>query len=269
MQYVDISNVDSLGATGDIAIYRLEDAPSRARRRVRDGDVIISTVRTYLQAIAEVHNPPANVIVSTGFAVVRPRREVFDANYCKYAIREPEFLAEVERRSVGVSYPAINASDLGSIPVHVHPLSHQRAIADYFDRETARLDALMAAKNRLLGLLADKRHALITHAVTRGLDPMPRCVIRASRGWARFRLTGECGRSRGSTAIETSEVNRACPCLRYRSTPGWSSASSRMSELRTQPRTSIPIRSHGMAMLSSTRCGCGRERLASLPKTVS
>ena len=50
-------------------------------------------------------------------------------------------------------------------------LDQQRAIADYLDRETARLDALVAAKKRVLGLLAEKRRALITRAVTRGLDP--------------------------------------------------------------------------------------------------
>lgn len=171
MQYVDISNVDSSGTFGALATYRFEDAPSRARRRVRDGDVIISTVRTYLQAIAQIRQPPANLVVSTGFAVVRPGADFFDAQYCKYALREPEFLAEVERRSVGVSYPAINASDLASIPVHIHEVNRQRAIADYLDRETARLDALVAAKERVLGLLAEKRRALITSAVIRGLDP--------------------------------------------------------------------------------------------------
>ena len=51
------------------------------------------------------------------------------------------------------------------------PRSQQRAIADYLDRETARLDALVVAKERVLGLLAEKRRALITRAVTRGLDP--------------------------------------------------------------------------------------------------
>lgn len=170
MQYVDISNVDSSGTIGELATYRFEDAPSRARRRVRDGDVIISTVRTYLQAIAQISRPPANLIASTGFAIVRPRPDHFDARYCKYALREPAFLAEVEKRSVGVSYPAINAPDLASILVHVHPLPKQRAIADYLDRETARIDALIAAKERVLGLLAEKRRALITRAVTRGLD---------------------------------------------------------------------------------------------------
>ena len=171
IQYIDISNVDSSGRVGDVVVHRFGEAPSRARRRVRDGDVIISTVRTYLQAIAQVCNPPENVIASTGFAVVRPKPERFAAEYCKYALREPAFLAEVEMRSVGVSYPAINASDLASILVHLHALPRQRAIADYLDRETARIDASIAAKERTLGLLAEKRRALITRAVTHGFDP--------------------------------------------------------------------------------------------------
>lgn len=174
MLYVDISNVDSSGLLRELVSYRFEDAPSRARRRVRDGDVIVSTVRTYLQAIAHIADPPENLIVSTGFAVVRPRPEVFAPAFCKYALREPGFLAEVERRSVGVSYPAINASDLVDIPVHHLNAEAQQAIADYLDRETARIDALIAAKERLLGLLAEKRQALITRAVTRGLDPNAR-----------------------------------------------------------------------------------------------
>ena len=67
LQYVDIGNVDSSGTINEIATYPFRDAPSRARRRVRDGDVIISCVRTYLQAISPIQNPPENLIVSTGF----------------------------------------------------------------------------------------------------------------------------------------------------------------------------------------------------------
>jgi len=67
--------------------------------------------------------------------------------------------------------PGVDRSDIHTIPVAVPPLSAQCAIADYLDRETARLDALMAAKERVLGLLAEKRRALITRVVTRGLDP--------------------------------------------------------------------------------------------------
>jgi Restriction endonuclease S subunits len=170
LAYIDIGNVDSQGRVHDIVNYRFEDAPSRARRIVRDGDVIISTVRTYLQAIAPVENPPDNLIVSTGFAVVRPSH-LLDHRFCKYALRANKFLWEVESRSTGVSYPAINASDLGDIKVSLPEISAQRLIANYLDRETARIDGLIAEKERMLALLDEKRAALISRVVTRGLDP--------------------------------------------------------------------------------------------------
>lgn len=171
LNYIDIGNVDSNGQIHDIVTYQFADAPSRARRIVRHGDVIISTVRTYLQAIAAIEFPPDNLIVSTGFAVIRPRVDILDTGFCKYALREPQFIHEVINRSRGISYPAINASDLGDIPVPTPPLATQRAIASYLDRETAKIDAMIDAKTRLLRLLDEKRRALITHAVTRGLEP--------------------------------------------------------------------------------------------------
>ena len=171
LQYVDIGNVDSIGNIHEIAAYRFEDAPSRARRIVRDGDVIISTVRTYLQAIAPIVNPPANLIVSTGFAVVRPKPTELVNGFCKYALREPRFLAQIEMRSVGISYPAINASDLAAIPICSPPIPQQHAIAKYLDFEVARIDGLVAEKEKALALMADKRLALISRAVTRGLNP--------------------------------------------------------------------------------------------------
>ena len=171
LQYIDIGNVDSYGIVHDIVAYKFEDAPSRARRIVRHGDVIVSTVRTYLQAIAPIENPPENLIVSTGFAVVRPRENLFDARFCKYAMREKHFLWEVESRSTGVSYPAINSSDLADIRISLPNLETQRLIADYLDRETGCIDALVAEKEKMLALLEEKRAALISRVVTRGLDP--------------------------------------------------------------------------------------------------
>lgn len=170
LAYIDIGNVDSQGRVHDIINYRFEDAPSRARRIVRDGDVIISTVRTYLQAIAPVENPPDNLIVSTGFAVVRPSN-LLDHRFCKYALRANRFLWGVESRSTGVSYPAINASDLGDIRISLPELEAQHLIANHLDRETARINGLIAEKERMLALLEEKRAALISRVVTRGLDP--------------------------------------------------------------------------------------------------
>lgn len=170
LQYIDIGNVDSYGTVHDVIAFKFEEAPSRARRITRHGDVIVSTVRTYLQTIAPIENPPENLIVSTGFAVVRPKGSLFDARFCKYAVREKHFLWEVESRSTGVSYPAINASDLADIRINLPDIETQRLIADYLDRETPRIDALVAEKEKMLALLEEKRAALISRAVARGLD---------------------------------------------------------------------------------------------------
>ena len=170
INYIDIGNVESSGQINNIVNYRFENAPSRARRIVREGDVIISTVRTYLEAIASIENPPENLIVSTGFAVIRAKQDLLDTAFCKYAMRERGFIHEVVSRSVGISYPAINSTELGDIDIPVPPISEQRRISAYLDNEVPNLDNLIAAKQRLIHLLSEKRRTLITQAVTKGLD---------------------------------------------------------------------------------------------------
>lgn len=171
IQYIDISNVDSNGDIKDIIAYKFEDAPSRARRVVQNGDIIISTVRTYLQAIASIVHPPDNLVVSTGFAVISPIPVKCESRFCHYALREKSFLDKITAYSTGVSYPAINASELAKIQIPLPPPHEQHAIADFLDRETAKIDTLIEKKQRLLDLLAERRQALISHVVTKGLNP--------------------------------------------------------------------------------------------------
>ena len=168
--YVDIGNVDATRGILEKESYSFVDAPSRARRIVRDGDVIVSTVRTYLRAIAPITDPEPNLVVSTGFAVIRPRSGL-GTGYASYVLRAPYFVDRVVAESVGVSYPAINAWQLGTFEVAVPDVDEQQTIADFLDRETAKIDALVEKKERLIELLQEKRTALITHAVTKGLDP--------------------------------------------------------------------------------------------------
>ena len=171
IEYVEISDVDEIkGITGSIS-YVFAVAPSRARRIVQNGDVLVSTVRTYLRAIAPVINPPSNLIASTGFAVVRPQYNGLQGEYLGYLLRAEWWIAEVISKSVGVSYPAINASDLIEIKVPIPGGPEQTQIAHFLDHETARIDALIAEQQRLIELLKEKRQAVISHAVTKGLDP--------------------------------------------------------------------------------------------------
>lgn len=167
--YVDISSVDTVAGIRDKEKLDFENAPSRARRIVRHGDVIVSTVRTYLRAITAIEAPEPNLVVSTGFAVVRPRH--LASSFAAYALRAPHFVESVVANSAGVSYPAINASRLACFPIPYPELDEQRAIANFLDRETAKIDGLLTKKERLIHLLQEKRTALITRAVSRGLDP--------------------------------------------------------------------------------------------------
>jgi restriction endonuclease S subunit len=170
IDYIDISSVDSAGNILDIQEIPFGRAPSRARRRVHGGDTIMSTVRTYLKAIAFIEDCPENLIVSTGFAVLSPGR-LLCAKFVWYLVQSAQFVDAVVAHSQGVGYPAINPSRLGTLPVWIPSEPEQAAIADFLDRETAKIDALIATKERLIDLLQEKRTALIGQAVTKGLHP--------------------------------------------------------------------------------------------------
>ena len=169
IQYVDIGSIDSTDGIVQTDEMVFEDAPSRARRLVQDGDTMVSTVRTYLRAIVPVRSPPSDMVVSTGFAVIRPLN--IDPGFSSWALREYGFVEELVACSTGVSYPAINASKIGDLPIPLPTRDEQRAIAAFLDRETERIDALVEKKRRLIERLKEYRIALITRTVTRGLPP--------------------------------------------------------------------------------------------------
>ena len=171
IDYVEISGVSLSRGVEQVEQMPFGQAPSRARRRVRSGDILISTVRTYLRAIAKVNRASPNLVASTGFCVVRPDREKVDSGFLGWAAKSEPFVSEVVSRSVGVSYPAINASELVTIEMPLPPLETQRRIAQFLDEKTARIEGLIEKKRALLDRLAEKRQALITHAITKGLNP--------------------------------------------------------------------------------------------------
>ena len=170
IDYVEISGVSLSRGIEEIKRMPFGKAPSRARRKVCGGDILISTVRTYLRAIATVETASPNMIASTGFCVVRPGGGV-DNSFLGWAVKANSFVSEVVARSVGVSYPAIKASELVTIFVPLPPLDTQRRIARFLDEKTMQIDGLIEKKRDLLDRLAEKRQAIITLAVTKGLNP--------------------------------------------------------------------------------------------------
>jgi type I restriction enzyme S subunit len=92
-----------------------------------------------------------------------------NTKYVKWQLKHLQ--SRVAEEASSSTQDNLSAEKVRNLPVPLPPLPTQRAIADYLDRETARIDALIAAKERVLALLAEKRRGLITRAVTRGLDP--------------------------------------------------------------------------------------------------
>ena len=168
--YVDISSVSLTDGIKHKEELLFENAPSRARRVVKSGDVLVSTVRTYLKAITYVESAEENLIASTGFAVLRPS-EKFDSKFIGYWIQSEGMVGNIVANSVGVSYPAINSTDLVRLPIVELPLSEQKIIADFLDKRLTQVDVLIAKQETLLEKLAEQRVALISHAVTKGLNP--------------------------------------------------------------------------------------------------
>jgi len=167
--YVDISSVDPVLGIKNKELMTFENAPSRARRKVCHGDVILSTVRTYLRAISPINDPEPNMIVSTGFAVIRPK-DGLESRFAAYALRAPYFVDEVVANSVGVSYPAINANELITFNVALPPLPEQHAIATFLDHEAGHIDVLTTKVYESISKLREYRTALISAAVTGKID---------------------------------------------------------------------------------------------------
>ena len=166
-RYVDIGSVTLQNGIEHYQGFSFEDAPSRARRIVRTGDVIVSTVRTYLKAVASIQDDK-DVIASTGFAVIRPKE--VDSRFLAYSLANHYFVETVSSRSVGVSYPAINASEMVDIKNVLPPNDVQKCIADYLDRKTAAVDTAISDKEKLIQLLEEQRTSIICSAVTKGID---------------------------------------------------------------------------------------------------
>jgi type I restriction enzyme S subunit len=168
--YIDISAV----ATGYLSAtperMRFEASPSRARRIVRQGDTLISTVRTYLKAIYHVDRPWPDLIASTGFAVLTPRPSI-DARFFGFVLQSKTFVDLVVANSIGVAYPAISQSRLGSLHVCL-PLSRQKQeeIISYLQTETVDFDRSIEATQREIALIQEFRTRLIADVVTGKLD---------------------------------------------------------------------------------------------------
>ena len=166
-RYVDIGSVElGKGMTG-FQEMSFSEAPSRARKRVRKGDTIVSTVRTYLKAIAHV-DEDKGLIVSTGFSVLRPKTML--PRYLTYLMESNFVCDEIDKLSWGVSYPAISESLMGRIHAPIPPFSEQKIITKELDEELGMIDEASDTLEQQVRALERYRSSIINEAVTKGLN---------------------------------------------------------------------------------------------------
>lgn len=163
-EYVDIGSV-----TFEDGIFQTEScvfktAPSRARRIAKEGDTIVSTVRTYLKAIDYINKQQASYVYSTGFAVLHPISIL--PEYLTYCIRSDSFTNQVDVFSKGMSYPAINSTEIARLFIAVAPPEEQKLIVKYISDSLSLIARAVNLKQQEIEKLKEYKVTVINAAVT-------------------------------------------------------------------------------------------------------
>ena len=165
LKYIDIGNVSSVDGIKEIQYFNFSNAPSRARRIVKYGDIIVSTVRTYLRAITSIKEDYDNCICSTGFAVITPK-DNFWQDFVVYAIENESFIAQIIANSQGISYPAINVSQLENLKLAFPSVKKKKEIVDFLKTKLLEIDSIINKKQNIMQKLDTYKKSLIFEYVT-------------------------------------------------------------------------------------------------------
>jgi len=117
-KYLDIGSVTEPKIIGNMSEYIFSEAPSRARRMVKDGDILLSTVRPNLQSFVRVNGLKDKIVASTGFAVISPKSNIL-GSVLYHAFFSKRFTKFCEARVTGTNYPAISAKDISKFKVSI------------------------------------------------------------------------------------------------------------------------------------------------------
>lgn len=164
-KYVDIGSVTIESGINNTEEYTFKNAPSRARRIAKIGDTVISTVRTYLKAIDFIDQVKSSYIYSTGFAILQPKEFIYP-EFLGYFVRSDAFTEQVTVNSKGMSYPAINSTDIGRLTVVQCKAVEQKQIVEYIESNNAKIATAISLKEQEIEKLKEYKATLINSAVT-------------------------------------------------------------------------------------------------------
>ena len=163
--YIDIGSVDR-DTKQVVEPQRMlgKDAPSRARKVIQTGDVLVSTVRPNLNAVALIGSEYNGQFASTGFDLLRS--PIIDPRWLFYSVRTPEFLDRMSELVQGALYPAVRSKDIRSFVIPIAPLAEQKRIADKLEAVLGRVDSCRARLDRVPALLKRFRQSVLAAATS-------------------------------------------------------------------------------------------------------
>ncbi|MDP2619159.1 MAG: restriction endonuclease subunit S [Hyphomicrobiales bacterium] len=171
-RYIDISSVSQdekrITVNGEIPT---SEAPSRARQLVCADDVLVSTVRPNLNAVAFVPDEIEGATASTGFCVLRPDQNRLSGRYLFHWVQSPSFVADMVKQATGQSYPAVSDKIVKQSKIPLPPLDEQKRIAAILDQA----DALRRLRQRAFDRLNELGQAVFYEMFG---DP-----VSNSKGW--------------------------------------------------------------------------------------
>lgn len=136
---------------------------------IRKGDVLLAKDGSTLGTVNVVRRLPRPTTVNSSIAVITPH-ETLDGVFLFYYFASSYIEQTIQRVKGGMGVPHLFQSDLNKFHLPFPPCEEQRLIAAFLDRETARIDELVAEQRRLMKLLKEKRQTVISNAVTKGLN---------------------------------------------------------------------------------------------------
>ena len=164
LPYIGMEHIESW--TGRLLALDAELVPNGVSNRFRAGDTLLGKLRPYL---AKACNVDFEGLCSSELLVLRARDR--DRRYLLCSLLPEGFISLIDASTYGAKMPRASWDFIGSCTLPVPPSDDQRAIANFLDRETAKIDTLVAKKRTLIERLKEKRTALISRTVTRGLPP--------------------------------------------------------------------------------------------------
>jgi type I restriction enzyme S subunit len=163
IQYVDIASVD-VGRISKTQTIEYSEAPGRARRKGQHGDIIWSTVRPNRRAYAQLIDPPTNLVMSTGFAVISPVR--LPSSLLKQMLSTDAFVGYLSSRATGATYPAVTPSVFEEARFVVA----DEATNSKFNELAEPIDTLIAFLKSEIEILTETRDMLLPKLISGEID---------------------------------------------------------------------------------------------------